>query len=269
VGEYYRQAIRTKLLNERRQRLISELRDSFAKLMAGNIIDGKIMGGISESVFQSAISAAAGLRSFGYAWLFAIPSEVLTMLLALVLGALGSALHMTRVLTDGEENPPFCWYLFRPCQGLLMALAMFVLLKAGQLTVGASDTDSLSPFFVAFVGTMSGLLAPDAYRLLQRTGATLIPAAGEGAERWAFGLGAAMEAAGVDAAALAAGIGARPEEVAAWAAELQPVPEAQQRLMAAWLRADSRRLFTIDQPPARHLPPSSPALLPQEGVQGA
>lgn len=251
VSEYYRQSLLSGLATERRDKLVVELRDGLSKLTDSQIIDGKVLGGISQSLFQTATSTVAGLRSFGYAWLFSIPSEVLTLVLALVLGALGSALHMTKIVIDGGARPPGLWYLFRPCQGVLMALVVFVLLKAGQLTVGAGDTDTLNPYFVAFVGTISGLLSPDAYRLVQRAGAALIPAGDDNSDRWAFGLAAAMNAAGLDAGMLADGIGARVEELNAWMAETAPVPAMQQRLLAAWLRADARQLFTADRPQPR------------------
>lgn len=261
VGEYYRQSLVNDLATQRRDKLLAELSGGLAKLAGEQMIDGKVLGGISQSVFQTATTTAAGLRAFGYAWLFSIPSEVLTLVLALVLGALGSALHMTKVVIEGGEVPSATWYLFRPCQGVLMALVVFVLLKAGQLTVGAGDTDTLNPYFVAFVGTISGLLSPDAYRLVQRAGAAIIPAGNDETDRWAFGLGAAMQAAGVDVQTLADGIGAKPEELAAWMDETTPVPAQQQGLLAAWLHADPRQLFTADRPSPRRS--AAPVAVPQ------
>lgn len=257
VTDYYRQSLINDLATKRRDALLAELSGGLAKLTGDQMFDGKLLGGISQSVFQTATSTAAGLRTFGYSWLFAIPSEVLTLVLALVLGALGSTLHMTKVIIDGSEAPSVTWFVFRPCQGVLMALVVFVLLKAGQLTVGASDTDTLSPYFVAFVGTVSGLLSPDAYRLVQRAGAAIIPAGTDDADRWAFGLAGAMAAAGVDASTLAAGIGAQPEEMEAWIEETAPVPAQQQGLIAAWLHADARQLFTTDRPPVRRTAPQT------------
>lgn len=251
VSDYYRQTLTNDLATQRRDKLLAELSGGLAKLAGAQVIDGKVLGGISQSVFQTATSTAAGLRAFGYAWLFSIPPEVLTLVLALVLGALGSALHMTKVVIEGGQVPSATWYLFRPCQGVLMALVVFVLLKAGQLTVGAGDTDTLNPFFVAFVGTISGLLSPDAYRLVQRAGSAIIPAGTDETDRWAFGLGAAMQAAGIEVDTLADGIGAKPEELTAWVEETAPVPAQQQALLAAWLHADSRQLFTADRPPPR------------------
>lgn len=247
VAEYYRQNLLNELAKNRRDHLMEILRGGLAALVGDDPRDGKVFG-LSETQFQTAAATAAGLRAFGYAWLFAIPAEVLTLVLALVLGALGGTLHMTKVTIDGDEMPPGLWYLFRPCQGVLMALVVFVLLKAGQLTMGAADNDTLNPYFIAFVGTVSGLLSPDAYRLVQRAGASLIPAGDDASDRWAIGLAQAMREARVDAATLARGIGVLPEEVAGWAAETTPVPAAQQRVVAAWLHADPRRLFTVDRP---------------------
>lgn len=263
VADYYRQSLINDLAIKRRDALLAELSGGFAKLAGNQVIDGKVLGGISQSLFQTATSTAAGLRKFGYAWLFSIPNEVLTLVLALVLGALGSTLHMTKVLIDGSEAPSVTWFVFRPCQGVLMALVVFVVLKAGQLTVGAADTDTLNPYFVAFVGTVSGLLSPDAYRLVQRAGAAIIPPGSDEGDRWAFGLAGGMAAAGVDAPTLADGIGAQPEELNAWMQESTPVPAQQQALIAAWLHADPRQLFTADRPPARRavaaLPETAPA----------
>lgn len=260
VAEYYRQNLLNELAKKRRDHLMEMLRGGLAALVGDQPQDGKVFG-LSDTQFQTAAATAAGLRSFGYAWLFAIPAEVLTLVLALVLGALGGTLHMTKVTIDGDETPPGLWYLFRPCQGILMALVVFVLLKAGQLTMGAADNDTLNPYFVAFVGTVSGLLSPDAYRLVQRAGASLIPAGDDATDRWAIGLAQSMQDNGVDAATLAQGIGVRIEDLTAWMSETAPVPAVQQRVVAAWLHADPRRLFTSDRPPQIAAPaPVSPPM---------
>ncbi len=250
VTDYYYQTQLENFADQRRAHLLEELRGGWARLVGDSKVDGQVVGTLSEAQFQAATSIVAGLREFGYRWMFAIPSEVLTLVLALVLGALGSALHMTKVMLEETEKPHPAWYIIRPCQGVLMALVVFVLLKAGQLTMGAGDADALNPFFVAFVGTVSGLLATDAYRLIQRAGASIIPANVDEGARWAFGLSDAMAAAGVDPATLAAGIGAKGEEVQAWMTESVPVPAREQALIAAWLHGDARALFTADPPPA-------------------
>lgn len=248
VTAFYRGNLMEDMADKRRAHILDELRGGLARMVGAS--DGKVIGNIDETQFQTATATASGLRAFGYSWLFSIPSEVLTLILALVLGALGSALHMTKVVLEAKEKPAASWYIIRPCQGVIMALVVFVLLKAGQLTMAAGDGDALNPFFVAFVGIVSGLLSPDAYQLIQRAGASIIPASTEEGARWAFGLAEAMNAAGVDNATLAAGIGAKDEELAAWVAETAPVPPREQALIAAWLHGDTRTLFTVDPPPA-------------------
>lgn len=254
VTAFYRGVLLEDLADTRRNHLLDELRGGMARLVGDTASDGKVVGTINETQFQTATATASGLRAFGYAWLFSIPSEVLTLVLAMVLGALGSALHMTKVALDTGETPTAAWYIIRPCQGVLMALVVFVLLKAGQLTMAAGDSDALNPFFVAFVGVISGLLSPDAYRLIQRAGASIIPAGTDEGARWAFGLSEAMTAANVDTATLAAGIGVTTEELAAWMAETVTVPAREQALIAAWLHGQARILFTADPPPSQLLP---------------
>ncbi|MBC7950303.1 MAG: hypothetical protein H7Z12_00595 [Rhodospirillaceae bacterium] len=250
VTAFYRGVLMEDLADKRREHILGELRGGLARMVGDDSADGKVIGNINETQFQTATATASGLRAFGYAWLFAVPSEVLTLILALVLGALGSALHMTKVVLEAKEKPSGAWYIIRPCQGVIMALVVFVLLKAGQLTMAAGDSDALNPFFVAFVGIVSGLLSPDAYQLIQRAGASIIPASTEEGARWAFGLAQAMNAAGMDTATLAAGIGVKEDEFANWVAETAPVPPREQALIAAWLHGDGRTLFTADPPPA-------------------
>ncbi|MBX9635657.1 MAG: hypothetical protein K2X44_11805 [Magnetospirillum sp.] len=261
VTAYYRGILLEDLADKRREHVLEELRGGLARLVGDRSLGGKVIGTITETQFQTATATASGLRAFGYAWLFSIPAEVLTLVLALVLGALGSALHMTKVALDERENPTAAWYIIRPCQGVLMALVVFVLLKAGQLTMAAGDSDALNPFFVAFIGIISGLLSPDAYRLIQRAGASIIPAGTDEGARWAIGLAEAMTAANVDNATLAAGIGAKEDEVAGWMAETVPVPAREQALIAAWLHGQTRTLFTADPPPSllRPVPVAEPA----------
>lgn len=247
VTSYYRENTNQRLMSQRRDRLLTQLRGGLAALTGAHAGDDKVIGNITQSQFQNAASTAAGLRSFGYAWLFSIPTEVLTLILALVLGALGSALAMTKIMLE-DGAPSKSWYIFRPAQGILMALVVFVLLKAGQLTMAAGDSDALNPFFVAFVGVVSGLLSSDAYRLIQKTGASIIPPDRETGARWGIGLANAMRQAGIDADSLALGIGVKTEEVRSWMEERSPAPLREQDLIAAWLRLPARSLFTSDPP---------------------
>ncbi len=203
---------------------------------------------LDPGLLDVAASTADTLQRLGYAVLFALPTEILTLLLALTMGALGSTLHITKMLLDGSDTRKLSYYLLRPLQGMVTSLVVFVLLKAGQLTISAGDGEALNIFFVSFAGISAGLLAEEAYSMITRAGAGIIKA-DDGEARWAFKLKAALAAAGTEAETLAAGVGVSPGEMRAWLEETQSVPHTQQRLIATWLHLSERELFT-SQPPA-------------------
>lgn len=212
---------------------------------------------IDPVMVDRAAGTATTLRQLGYAALFALPPEILTLLLALSMGALGSTLQITKTLLNSGEEQCLSYYFIRPFQGMVTSLVVFVLLKAGQLTISSGDADNLNIFFVSFAGIASGLLAEEAYRMIRKAGAGIIKT--EDAEaRWAFKLKAAMDSASTSPERLAAGIGSTVAEVESWIGEAQAVPPLQQRLIAAWLHIPERELFT-SQPPEDESPPSTEA----------
>jgi hypothetical protein len=209
-----------------------------------------------------AAATADTLQELGYARLFGLPAEILTLLLALSMGALGSTLHVTKTLLTASEERPTSYYLIRPFQGMVTSLVVFVLLKAGQLTISAGDSDNLNIFFVSFAGIASGLLAEEAYRMIRKAGAGIIKS-DDAESRWAFKLGAALAANNVSPVTLAEGIRVPLAELDSWLNETHPVPPLQQRLIAAWLHIPERELFTA-QPPEEATLMSSP--LPSPAV---
>ena len=203
------------------------------------------------------------LQGLGYGRLFALPTEILTLLLALSMGALGSTLHVTKTLLTASEERPASYYLIRPFQGMVTSLVVFVLLKAGQLTISAGDSDNLNIFFVSFAGIAAGLLAEEAYRMICKAGAGIIKT-DDAEARWAFKLARALAEAEVAPAQLAAGIGVPLAELESWIQETHAVPPLQQRLIAAWLHVPERELFTA-QPPEENtsiMPPAPSTAAP-------
>lgn len=211
--------------------------------------------GVDVGIVDRSAGTAAVLQTLGYAVLFSLPTEILTLLLALSMGALGSTLHITRTLLAATEERPPSYYLIRPFQGMVTSLVVFVLLKAGQLTISAGDADNLNIFFVSFSGIASGLLAEEAYRMIRKAGAGIIKT-DEAESRWAFKLRRALDEAKVDAAQLAEGIRVPLTELESWLTETHPVPPMQQRLIAAWLHLPERELFTAQPPEEDGHPPS-------------
>ena len=203
---------------------------------------------LDPGIIDLASSTAETLRALGYGLLFSLPTEILTLVLALSMGALGSTLHITKMLLDGADSRAASYYLIRPFQGMVTSLVVFVLLKAGQLTISAGDSDALNIFFVSFAGIAAGLLAEEAYRMIKKAGAGIIKTDDDGASRWAFKLKDALAEAGQSAQSLADGIGVSAGELQAWLDETQSVPFLQQRLIATWLHRSERELFTSQEP---------------------
>jgi hypothetical protein len=219
---------------------------------------------LSPSTLDLAANTADTLQGLGYGLLFDLPAEILTLLLALSMGALGSTLHITKTMLSGSDPRELSYYLIRPFQGMVTSLVVFVLLKAGQMTVSAGDSDTLNIYFVAFAGIAAGLLADEAYRMICKAGAGIIKNDEEA--RWAFKLKTALAERNETPAALADGIGVSLGEVTGWISEIQAVPPQSQRLIATWLRIPDRELFT-SQPPdqkAGQKPDEAPA--PAEAV---
>ncbi len=212
-----------------------------------------------------AANAATALRHLGYDRLFMLPREILGLVLALVMGALGSTLHVTKAMIEDKREVRPSYYLVRPFQGMVTALVVFILLKAGQLSIssGSGSGQDLNTFFVAFAGVVSGLMVSEAYQMIRKAAAAVIPPEDDEA-RWAFKLADALAELGAPAGDLAAGIGAAPAEVQAWVEEKRPVPAPQQWLVAAWLHRPRRSLFTSlspddGAPTAESGPPAAPA----------
>lgn len=198
-----------------------------------------------------------------------MPPDMLTLILVLSMGALGGTISLTRLYfrdgaADGEPEGKPSYYLFRPFLGAITALAVYILAKAGVLVISAPTSEgsgaNLSPFFVSFLGIVSGLLAEQALDTIQRTGTNLFAEAGVvGRARWAHGLkealGGKLDSNAADFEAkkaefeakkkdLADTIGVAQETMKEWVEEEKAVPSPYQALIAAYLRMSPRELFS-------------------------
>jgi hypothetical protein len=182
---------------------------------------------------------------------------LLTLLLTISMGALGSLIYITRDYFQRETQNPFSWYLFRPFLGMVTAIAVFVLAKAGQLTISDAGVtegvaENLNPYFISFLAIISGLLSEQATERIRAAGASVFRVEGQGTpapERWAVGLTERMDEQGKSAADLAGFVDEDEPTVQEWCDELRPVPATAQTIIASWLGIPRRRLFT-DLPPA-------------------
>jgi hypothetical protein len=187
-----------------------------------------------------------------------MPKWMLTLIVTLALGALGSLLYVTKsfleirsteVAGGRRDYLPFSWFVLRPLLGVVTAFAVFVFLQAGlALTDGAfsQGSDSLNPFFIAFVATLSGLMSWQAIDSIERWGARFLGE--EAIQRWAYGLKGAFEMKPEKkVSGLAAFLTVTEEHVQRWMAERERVSQDQQDRIAAWFGIDRRHLFSDQQ----------------------
>jgi hypothetical protein len=209
------------------------------------------------------LNDAVFLRMMGLQFLATMPDSMLTLILTLCMGGLGSVIYLTRFFFDAPERRAPGWYMFRTLLGMGTAVAVFILVKAGQFVISDQAAPegaggSLNPFFISFLAIVSGLLSEQAYARIERSGIAFFRVEdGQSRERWAFGVRRAMEGrSDKTAEALALGLDMEPGTVADWLSERRPVPPDAQRAMALWLGRDIRDLFS-DQPPpdAKKEPP--------------
>lgn len=102
------------------------------------------------------------------------PSDVLTLLLVISMGLLGSSLQLNYVyVTKFEERTPG-FYIMRPFFGIITAFVVFIVAKAGipliadPTRLGANAP--INPYFISFLAIISGLLSERALVALVRVG---------------------------------------------------------------------------------------------------
>lgn len=108
---------------------------------------------------------------FGVDNFWAVPTQILTIMLIFSMGALGSLIFLTiEFLNQSHVDNRFSVYIFRPLLGMVIALAVFVMYKSGQAALGMDEQEHMSPFLISFISIMSGILAERAYGNLRLAG---------------------------------------------------------------------------------------------------
>ncbi len=185
-----------------------------------------------------------------------MPAQLLTLILTLSMGSLGSVIFLTRELFRENEKHSINWYIFRPFLGMVTAIAIFVLAKSGQLVISDGGNDSnkmaetLNPFFISFLAIISGVLSEQAYEKIHNTGKSFFRAGiGENA-RWGVHLRKIMESQNKTVAEAAKYLSQSNEVIQDWMDEQAQVPEEAQKIIAAWLGKPGREIFSDQSPVA-------------------
>jgi hypothetical protein len=130
---------------------------------------------------------------------------------------------------------------------------MFIVAKAGVPVI--TDATRLggdapiNPYFVAFLAIVSGLLSENALANVQQQGEKLLGRGAAGPDRWARrDLTPELSAPGLSLAALASHLGVSETIAAAMLKGEERLDAQAQKVVALYLRADPRDVFT-DMPP--------------------
>ena len=189
------------------------------------------------------------MRTFGYTPMLVMPDQVLTLLLAMAMGVLGSTITMTWTFLEEDQNPSVKWYLLRPFVGALSALVIFIFAKAGQmtLTVNAGDVN-LSPFLLSLLGIASGLLSDRAYAQMSSVSGRFIGEIGAEKERWSSHLQEELNKKQLTSDQLATALNLDKERSALIVIGEAKVSAQEQQRIGDFLNISPRLLFT-DIPP--------------------
>jgi hypothetical protein len=193
-------------------------------------------------------SAASGSFCLG---VFAEQTRsVLVLLLTIAMGALGSTIFITEQYLSGQaRDRSMQWFAIRPLLGVVTAIAIFVLAKAGQLAFSEPNAaeGGLNPWTISFPAIVSGLLSESAIQRLSEAGRSVF-STGQLPERERWVITEMLDGRDAAPARLGEQLALPEDQVEAWLEGREAVPERGQELLAAWLRVPRRRLFS-DLPP--------------------
>ncbi|MGI9434161.1 MAG: hypothetical protein ACR2Q4_04915 [Geminicoccaceae bacterium] len=191
--------------------------------------------------------------------------ETLALLFVFIIGAIGSVIYITKYsiqlvlegnwLTDRPKRS-LAWFLFRPFFGVIVALASFLLFKAGQLALGNNGVLDGSGDFnlpvLSVIALFAGLLSWQALEAIETRGATWFRSQ-KRQYLWATGLDNGLRAERHSRAELASSIGRSVDQVFRWLTFRDRVsPEMQDRI-ADWLEVPYNQLFQNEEPQRKPL----------------
>jgi hypothetical protein len=177
-----------------------------------------------------------------------IPNEILTVLVVICMGMLGSTVYLLQRFQSGADIP-FSFYVLRQFIGAFTAMMLFIVIKAGVIvsldprSIGQSAAE-LNPFLLAFVGVVGGLISEQVVERISRYGREWLTTSRMGRDRYARGVAEEMKRQNRLTSELASMLGDRRNMLDAWLGEDELIPPDVQAVIAAWLNKPQRDLFS-------------------------
>lgn len=192
-------------------------------------------------------------RRLAYDMIFA-PKSSLTLLLAVVMGLLGSLIYLARERVIDQAPVGLSVIIFRASLGGALAVAIYVFAAAGMMAVGphasGSDAAEMSPYLISFIGITAGYLSEHMAAWMAQLGRDTFKVNGvESKERWAPHLAQQLDS--KTSATIAQALNVPQAQVDSWIAVSAAVPSEYQALLAVHLGLDISDVFT-DIPPMTH-----------------
>lgn len=212
-------------------------------------------GSDDSEYFPKELKARIGfMLRFHYNDMLIMPEQILTLLLAIAMGVLGSTITMTWTFLSEKTHLSFKWYVLRPFVGALTALVIFIFVKAGQMTLtidSASSGMNLSPFFLSLLGIAAGLLSDRAYAQMASVSSRILGDLGAEQERWiSHPIDNELGEAGLNHETLAEKLNLNKKRISEICSIEEKATLLEQQRISDCLRVHPRILFTDISPPS-------------------
>jgi hypothetical protein len=189
----------------------------------------------------------------GFYHLLTLRPDLLTLILVILMGVLGSSLQINHAYFMKNEVQSLGGYVQRISVGAMTALVIFIVAKAGIPVLAdparLGGDAPINPYFVSFLAIVSGLLSENAIANIQAQGRRIFGGSTE-LNRWMRrDMTPDMEAQELTIPALAKYLGLNPETTTAMLKGEKEIDPSQQKLLAVALRLDPREIYTDVPPP--------------------
>ena len=212
--------------------------------------------------FSTLVSPTSVWASFGFdpLKLATLTTDSITTIYVFLVGAIGSLIYITKyqlkLVIDGHRihtRPPrsLPWFLFRPFFGIVVALALYFMVRAGQMAFGSGEDGgvgtTLNIPILSVLALFAGILSWDALRTIETRGQSWFRSQAR-QPLWATGLGNALRTRGITETECSERIGRSEEQLERWLKFKDQVSIEMQDRIQTWLGVSGDELFGEDKP---------------------